>query len=274
MAEETSLRDACVELVFYACYRLRLDIEVTAMAISILLRFIRHEGDEFSSAKLGEDEIKLVVATCLFLAAKTEECQRRLRDVINVTHRLTWSKPPSRVLVGTPSPAPSEADEDDRGGTLVLDHDYLALKERVVHMEQRVLRALAFDLEASQPFRLLLHFAKFLRVDRCALRRAWALVVDGLWSPQCLDTPPNALAAAALYLAEQFGSSQLPAGQASPSSRQSLPWWKVLGVSDEDMASVCERLLRAAKEASLVSSKRGLDKESPSVESTKKRKSL
>jgi hypothetical protein len=89
MMDDQKIKNACLDMVFHACYRLRLNMEVTAMALSVTQRYMANEVN-FSSS--DEEEVKLVVATCLFLASKTEESPRRLRDVINVAHRLTWSK--------------------------------------------------------------------------------------------------------------------------------------------------------------------------------------
>ena len=111
------------------------------------------------------------------------------------------------------------AREDRRDGMLCLDHEYWQLKERVVHMEQRILRALAFDLEVCHPFRFLVHFAHFIECSSETLRKAWSIAVESLWSSQCcLDTEPNALAAASLYIALTLPG--LPTRKASSTSEE------------------------------------------------------
>lgn len=59
-------------------------------ALSSFFSFVTECAMRYSAS----EQVKLTLATCLFLAAKSEESSRRLRDVINVTHRLSWA--PSR----------------------------------------------------------------------------------------------------------------------------------------------------------------------------------
>jgi hypothetical protein len=143
------LRDTCLDLCFHACYRLRLNMEVTAVAMTFLQRYAQRSDDpvHIFGPYIAENDAKLVVATCIFLAAKVEETPRRLRDVINVTHRLSWqreasaSPPPSSSGGTSPGPPTSTssgnaAARDDGGGLLNLDHEYVRVKERVVETEQ------------------------------------------------------------------------------------------------------------------------------------------
>ena len=42
-----------------------------------------------------------------------------------------------------------------------LDHDYWALKEKVVDTEQKLLRIIGFELELVHPYRYVLHLGQF-----------------------------------------------------------------------------------------------------------------
>jgi hypothetical protein len=147
----SALRDTCQDLCFHACYRLRLHMEVTAVAMTVLQRYALRSDDpvHIFGPCIAEADAKLVVATCIFLAAKIEEAPRRLRDVLNVTHRLAWQ----RDALASPSPGPGSgvspgpaasggssggdaSGHDDGGGLLSLDHEYVRVKERVVETEQ------------------------------------------------------------------------------------------------------------------------------------------
>ena len=263
-----------VSLCYCAAYRLRFNLEATAVAMTILHRFIsRSLPQSFEGT-----DVKLEVATCLFLASKIGECPRRLRDVINVTHRL--------------------ASKD----TLCLDREYWHSKQQVVHMEQIILRTLAFDLEVSHPFRFLVHFAVFLKCSRRILRKAWGFVVDALLSSECcIDIKPNVVAAAALYISlkvsafptqiqetglristskiqrqatpkpdpDFYGISSPPtpppicsqwemakAVEKSIVNRkletiQRMPWWHCLGITDLDLETSCFTILRASRKRRL-----------------------
>ena len=146
------LQDSCLGLVFRACYRLQLDMEATASAVSIFHRYASGSPDFNNS--LSDEDVKLLVSTVLFLASKTEETPRRLRDVLSVTHRLTWTVGDTGSFASSPLPVGEQCNgeceeemtiasssaatnEDEYGGLLNLDHEYLRLKERVVHMEQK-----------------------------------------------------------------------------------------------------------------------------------------
>jgi hypothetical protein len=110
----------------------------------------------------------------------------------------------------------------------------------------------------AHPFKYLLHFAKFLRWPSiAAVDRSWSLCVDGLWSLECLAQPPQALAAAALYLGvmlvDEREASRLDSPNASGDAVQ-IPWWYSLGVSDDEISKACESLLKAM--AAAISSSR------------------
>ena len=303
--EPPSVHKTSLDMCFCSAFRLHLDLEVTAVAMTILQRFMCIYGGAYNT--LPEAEIKLVVATCLFLASKIGESPRRLRDVINVTHRLTWFREHPAAAFAAPAAKrprlcsrtgntkwlfsasmPSvqfvvggeQSDESDRteaaatafggrfGGALCLDHDYWQLKERVVHTEQHVLRALAFDLAVDHPFRFLAHFARFVQCPRRLLCNAWSIALDTLWSPACcLDTNPHDLAAAIIFIAwappalcsslvrspTAFLKRRRPA---EPELRSrslkrmqrvvvDMPWWQCLGVNDAQLEAACASVLKA-----------------------------
>ena len=235
-----NLRHACLDLVFCACYRLRFNLEVTAMALSIIQRYFSRPAAETEGLGLGEDTTKLICATSLFLASKIEEAPRRLRDVINVTHRLTWRRRPRLAASSSPMlfPHPDATlvhEEDTEDGTMCLDGEYVILKAEIVDHEQKILRALGFDLELVQPFKLVLHFSIFLRWPSSPMvQHAFTLAVDSLWSEKCLVLPPESIAAASLYLASMT---------AEPTPNRDPAWWHPLGVSDDELSRACECLI-------------------------------
>ena len=126
-----------VDLVASAGYRLRLPQEITASAVVFLYRF--HDQRRASE----DEDSELVATTCLFLAAKTGEHPRRLRDVINTVRRLRRA--------------------DD--GPMALDREYWSLKEKIVATEQRLLRSLGFDVHVQHPYRFMLNYARSLDVS-------------------------------------------------------------------------------------------------------------
>jgi transcription initiation factor TFIIIB Brf1 subunit/transcription initiation factor TFIIB len=139
------------------------------------------------------DNVQWVVAACLFLACKTEEEPRRLRDVINCANMIQWDEVKAKessssgsgkgTEVSRKRPRSSDrASGDDQsdpiqatsttsndvGSTRAipviqwdpqppsLDETYWEGKETIVRTEQNVLRWLAFDTTVSHPHRAVL----------------------------------------------------------------------------------------------------------------------
>jgi cyclin L len=245
--------------VFAACYRLKLDIEVASVSLTILQKYMNSE----SMSDMTKEEAQLVVTTCIFLASKTEENPRRLRDVINVTHKLTWVNETSN---NNSSGGNTPLDTDDDGGTMNLDNEYLLMKERVVHMEQKLLRCIGFDLEIGHPFCFLLHFSKYLHLPQHVVHKAWTILVDSLWLPESSTTEHHVLASAAIYMAlldcsEPYALKRpwmlsrcdKDGGQESTvtgtvvdddSVISSVAWWHDFGVKDEELTSTCELMIK------------------------------
>ena len=121
------------------------------------------------------------MASCLFLACKSCEEPRRLRDVINCAHMIStpsW-RPADRKASETPllgdedksglstkesgaiEPTGAEKRAEDSSLSLVLwnpeppllDDAYWKTKEKIVEMEQFILRWLSFDVHVSNPHR-------------------------------------------------------------------------------------------------------------------------
>lgn len=75
------------------------------------------------------------------------------------------------------------------------------MKERIVEFEQVLLRSINFQVDPPDPYRLLLNYARSLRLHRDVTRTAWCLVNDSLFCPRALATSQPAVACAAIRLA-------------------------------------------------------------------------
>lgn len=70
-----------------------------------------------------------------------------------------------------------------------------------MEFEQVLLRTIDFKVDPPDPYRLLLNYARSLRLGRAATRTAWGLVNDVLFCPRALSAPPQAVACAAIRIA-------------------------------------------------------------------------
>ena len=121
-----------VDFLHEAGVKLRVSMAVVAAAAAFFLRSLASGGSPgvlVMPRCLEKYDRMLVAATCLFLATKVEEQPRRIRDVLNTTHRIAYpGRPP-----------------------LVIDQEFAARREAIVTCEQSVLRALRFDTEVPSP---------------------------------------------------------------------------------------------------------------------------
>lgn len=70
-----------------------------------------------------------------------------------------------------------------------------------MEFEQVLLRSINFQVDPPDPYRLLLNYARSLRLHRDVTRTAWCLVNDSLFCPRALATSQPAVACAAIRLA-------------------------------------------------------------------------
>ncbi|KAJ3998184.1 cyclin-like protein [Lentinula boryana] len=133
-----------------------------------------------------------VAAACVFLATKTEECGRKLRDVAKVYH----SKLTSVDLIDIPS----ECKEVDQYQTAILV------------TEEYLLQAICFDFTVESPHAELVDLFVAIPDDRTVQDYAWTFAHDSYRTPLCIVFPPRIIAAACFVLAQYIaeGPNSLP----------------------------------------------------------------
>ena len=120
--------------------------------------------DDKTDVALGltADDWPWVGGTCIFLACKTEEEPRRLRDIINMIFMVLSINENEEEKDKTTKgmDLPQQPVQEKEPATLhmmatppMLDDQYWQSKQRVIDTEQAVLRWLGFDCFVSHPHR-------------------------------------------------------------------------------------------------------------------------
>lgn len=89
--------------------------------------------------------------------------------------------------------------------------------------------------------RLLLNYARSLRLSRELVQRAWGFVNDFLFIPTALELPPPTLACAALYLGAKLSDELNALNRIKGPEGGS--WMSLFGVDERSAALACNLLL-------------------------------
>ncbi|KAH7889720.1 cyclin-like protein [Phlebopus sp. FC_14] len=124
-----------------------------------------------------------VAAACIFLATKTEECGRKLRDVARVCQ--------SKITGADVSHIPGES--------VAIEQQQVA----ILLAEGVLLEALCFDFVTTSPHAILVDLfdaeQTTVRVQDCA----WSIAHDSYRTPLCILFSPSVIAAACFVLAQR-----------------------------------------------------------------------
>ncbi|XP_032087539.1 cyclin-L2 [Thamnophis elegans] len=138
---EAQLRITGCELIQSAGILLRIPQVAMATGQVLFQRF-------FYTKSFVKHYMQHVSMACLHLASKIEEAPRRIRDVINVFHRL-------RLLREKKKPVP-----------LILDQEYVNLKNQIIKAERRVLKELGFCVHVKHPHKIIVMYLQVLECER------------------------------------------------------------------------------------------------------------
>ncbi|KZP12012.1 cyclin-like protein [Athelia psychrophila] len=157
-----------------------------------------------------------VAASCIFLATKTEECGRKLRDVARVCEAKIANKEVNLI--------PEDGKEVETRQTSIL------------LVEEVLLEAICFDFVVDSPHAELVDLFDSLEEDMVVKEYAWSIAHDSYRTPLCILQSPRIIAAACYILAQKVAEGpnsaslddrvSLSAGSASlptPPSQQPAP---------------------------------------------------
>uniref|UniRef100_F7EZN4 Cyclin L2 n=1 Tax=Macaca mulatta TaxID=9544 RepID=F7EZN4_MACMU len=236
---ETDLRVVGCELIQAAGILLRLPQVAMATGQVLFQRF-------FYTKSFVKHSMEHVSMACVHLASKIEEAPRRIRDVINVFHRL-------RQLREKKKPVP-----------LLLDQDYVNLKNQIIKAERRVLKELGFCVHVKHPHKIIVMYLQVLECERNQhlVQTSWNYMNDSLRTDVFVRFQPESIACACIYLAARTLEIPLP---------NRPHWFLLFGATEEEIQEICLKILQlyARKKVDLTHLEGEVEKRKHAIEEAK-----
>ena len=245
--------------MYIACHVLRLSTETRFTALVLLHRYSHANFNE------GSDDWAWIGATCLFLATKTEDEPRRLRDIINM----------AQMILSSPNNDESTTITINMQETPPLNEVYWESKKKAIETEQMVLRWLGFDCSVSHPHRAVVWILEALMSDESSPNKqrpneriesivslSFQRLNDALFYPRALQWGVIEMACAVIDLAVE--AQVFPTDTKSTTTHNSAilesifkkKWWKQCGVSDGDFNECRKNLVQATEYLKSMATKR------------------
>lgn len=212
---ETDLRILGCEMIQTAGILLKLPQVAMATGQMYLQRF-------YYSKSFVRYPMETTAMGSIYLASKVEEKPCRIRDVINVFHHIKQVRAQKTI-----SP-------------LIVDQNYIELKNQVIKAERRILKELGFCVHVKHPHKLIVVYLQLLQYEKHKqlMQMAWNYMNDALRTDVFMRFPPETIACACIYLTARKIGLPLP---------NNPHWFLLFKVSEEDIRSVCSRILELYK---------------------------
>ncbi|CAG9792860.1 unnamed protein product [Diatraea saccharalis] len=212
---ETDLRILGCEMIQTAGILLKLPQVAMATGQIYLQRF-------YYSKSFVRYPMEAMAMGSIYLASKVEEKPCRIRDVINVFHHIKQVRAQRTI---TP---------------LIVDQNYIELKNQVIKAERRILKELGFCVHVKHPHKLIVVYLQLLQYEknRQLMQMAWNYMNDALRTDVFMRFPPETIACACIYLTARKIGLPLP---------NNPHWFLLFKVSEEDIKEVCVRILQLYK---------------------------
>lgn len=210
-AVEDDLRNLGCNLIQTAGKLLRLPQVAMATGCVMFQRF-------FYSKSFVRYSMEIVAMGCVCLASKVEEAPRRARDVINVFQHIR------QVRQGKPIKP------------VILDTEYINLKNNIIKAERRVLKELGFCVHIKHPHKLIVMYMQLLGFEQHDkfVQMSWNFMNDSLRTDGFVRYQPETIACACIYLSARKLNIPLPKKPA---------WYEILNVEEDDIRDCCYRII-------------------------------
>jgi len=209
---ETDMRNIGCNMIQTAGKLLRLPQVAMATSCVLFQRF-------FYSKSYVRYSFEHVAMACVCLASKIEESPRRPRDVINVFTHI------KQVRQGRPIKP------------VVLDPEYIRLKNDIIKAERRVLKELGFCVHIKHPHKLIVMYLQLLSFEsnHKFTQMSWNFMNDSLRTDCFVRHQPETVACACIYLSARKLNIPLP--------RKPYSWYELLGVDEDDIKECCYKII-------------------------------
>ncbi|BFI10117.1 cyclin L [Marchantia polymorpha subsp. ruderalis] len=205
---EASLRLYGCDMIQEAGIFLRLPQAVMATGQVLFHRF-------YCKKSFARFNVKRVGASCLWLAAKLEESPRKIRDVLNVFHRM------ERRRENLPLD--------------LLDHfskKYEEMKTDLITTERHLLKEMGFICHVEHPHKFIINYLSQLEAGEL-MQEAWNMANDSLRTTLCVRFKSEVVACGVVYAAARRNLVALP---------ENPPWWEAFDAQKPDIDEVCRVL--------------------------------
>jgi len=195
-----------------------------------------------------------IAASSLYLASKTTDTQRRLKDLIIVCI--------------------SKAQKNTKLNINEKTHEFDKWKKTILYHELEILETICCDITIDHPYSHLLNMVeKFHDTDHSNIvKLAWCFLNDSFKTTMCLKYSSQVIAASALYMACKYDGSELV------DKNTPLPWWKEFNINEQELLSATTEManiyLQIIKKNNPANNNRANSKTNPSMIKQKIQSSL
>merc|ERR1712226_35205 len=209
---EIQIRSLGCELIQLAGKLLKLPQVAMATGCVLFQRF-------FYAKSLVRYPFDHVAMACIGLASKIEESPRRVRDIINVFHHIKQIRNGRTIQ------------------PMVLDQNYIHLKNQVIKAERRVLKELGFCVHVKHPHKIIVMYLQVLEGEKNGrlVQCAWNYMNDSFRTDAFVRFQPETIACACIYLAARQLQVPLP---------NNPHWFTMFGVAEEEVRDISFSILK------------------------------
>lgn len=222
--KEKKLRLFCSLLIQDAGIHLKLPQLTVLTALSIFHHFY------YRKSFIIFEPFHISVA-CLLIAVKSEESQRRTRDIISVFCYILKKKEIYENI---------NVNETGKPVIPLLElpsEKYDTIKKNLLSLELHILKEIGFCLYnlSNHPHKYLLHFIKLLNGNKLIVQKAWNYINDTYKSTLIVNYAPNKIAISAVYLSFKALRFEMP---------KFKEWSLIFGCSLEEIEEIACLILK------------------------------